>query len=116
MQHDPYHYVGFSLPAARTEQAATADEMEWMLVRTVIDYFGDFQGSIPCERVQNIIKRDYPDLYNVVVMKRHGKRWHRFIDAHPEYFHLFGVYRDGQPETCWRLRLTHSTDWERADQ
>lgn len=113
------HTLGYSdsEPSDRdTEERDAA--LEAQLVQCIIDYFGDCQGSLPSERVQNVIKKDYADLYEQVVVARYRKKWHKFLQHCSDTFHLFT--RPAQPapnqDYCWRIRLVNNNDWEEADQ
>jgi len=92
--------------------------LERQLVRRIVEYFGDCKGSLPSERVQNVIKKDYADLYEAVVVNRFRKKWHKFLQHCSHTFHLFT--RPAQPapnqDYCWRIRLVGNSDWEEADQ
>jgi hypothetical protein len=87
------------------------------LVQCIVKYFDGYGGSLPSERVQNIIKKDYAELYDAVVVGRFKKKWHKFVQHFPDTFHLFS--RPARPgpeeEHSWRIRLTWSEDWEETD-
>jgi hypothetical protein len=87
------------------------------LVQCIIKYFDGYRGSLPSERVQNIIKKDYAELYDAVVVGRFKKKWHKFVQHFPDTFHLFTRPARPAPEQefSWRIRLTWSEDWEEAD-
>lgn len=92
--------------------------LEAQLIQCIVDYFGDCKGSLPSERVQNVIKKDYAELYEAVVVARFRKKWHKFLQHCADTFHLFT--RPAQPapnqDYCWRIRLVNNPDWEEADQ
>eukprot|EP01012_Entosiphon_sulcatum_P008049 TRINITY_DN14240_c0_g1_i1.p1 TRINITY_DN14240_c0_g1~~TRINITY_DN14240_c0_g1_i1.p1 ORF type:complete len:607 (-),score=38.66 TRINITY_DN14240_c0_g1_i1:192-2012(-) len=67
------------------------------------------QGSVPAESIHNNIKSGYPDLYQNVVGTRHNS-WRRFIERHPEVFHMFQ-----QEAGKWRIRLLSHQHWAEAD-
>lgn len=113
------HTVGYS-DSERSEKDYEEKDalLEAQLVQCIVDYFGDCKGSLPSERVQNVIKKDYADLYEQVVVARFRKKWHKFLQHCSDTFQLFT--RPAQPapnqDYCWRIRLVNNTDWEDADQ
>jgi hypothetical protein len=68
-----------------------------------------FRGSVPIERLQNVLRTYYPDLYNTVVGTKHNS-WRRFVERHNNVFHVFCI--DGGK---WRMRLLIHTDWQIGD-
>jgi len=68
-----------------------------------------YRGSVPVERIQNVVRSKHTDLYNIVVGSRHNS-WRRYVERHPDVFHLFAV-EDGK----WRMRLIQHADWEEGD-
>lgn len=109
--------IGHSDSEGDPDGASTAD-MDGQLIQCILDYFGDCKGSLPSERVQNIIKKEHRALYDAVfVSARFGKKWHKFLNHYPETFRLFTV--PSQPlsdqDYCWRIRLANNPDWEAAD-
>jgi len=100
------------------EQGMLAIEKVAELERAVVEFFGEHRGSIPSERVQNIIKATRPELYEAVVTRQFKKKWNRFLEHLPQTFILFT-----KPNTpardedfCWRIRLTKGpAGWEEVD-
>eukprot|EP00667_Euglena_gracilis_P002686 EG_transcript_2691 len=89
-------------------------EFEAQLTETTILYLQDetinpFRGSVPVERIQNVVRSKHADLYNTVVGTRHNS-WRRYVERHPDVFHLFSV-EDGK----WRMRLVQHENWEEGD-
>eukprot|EP00668_Euglena_longa_P006864 GGOE01008201.1.p1 GENE.GGOE01008201.1~~GGOE01008201.1.p1 ORF type:complete len:897 (-),score=110.54 GGOE01008201.1:631-3066(-) len=90
------------------------NEFEMQLTETTIIYLEDetinpFRGSVPVERIQNVVRSKHADLYNTVVGTRHNS-WRRYVERHPDVFHLFSV-EDGK----WRMRLVQHENWEEGD-
>jgi hypothetical protein len=113
------HTVGYSDSERSDGEMSRRDlYLERQLVQKIVEYFGDCKGSLPSERVQNVIKKDYADLYEAVVVARFRKKWHKFLQHCSHTFHLFT--RPAQPapnqDYCWRIRLANNPDWEEADQ
>jgi len=89
-------------------------EYEIELTDTTVLYLKDesinpYRGSVPVERIQNVVRSKHADLYNTVVGTRHNS-WRRYVERHPDVFHLFSV-EDGK----WRMRLVQHEDWEEGD-
>eukprot|EP00668_Euglena_longa_P007993 GGOE01009616.1.p2 GENE.GGOE01009616.1~~GGOE01009616.1.p2 ORF type:complete len:317 (-),score=42.28 GGOE01009616.1:675-1595(-) len=107
--------VGYS--DSGSDKGSEERQLEAQLVQCIIEYFGDCKGSLPSERVQNVIKKDFAELYEQVVVARFRKKWHKFLQHCSDTFHLFT--RPAQPEPnqdyCWRIRLVNNSDWEEAD-
>jgi hypothetical protein len=113
------HTLGYSDSDMSDRESEERDaSLEAQLIQCILDYFGDCKGSLPSERVQNVIKKDYADLYEQVVVARFRKKWHKFLQHCSETFLLFT--RPAQPapnqDYCWRIRLATNSDWEEADQ
>eukprot|EP00667_Euglena_gracilis_P009498 EG_transcript_9655 len=109
--------VGYSDSGSDKGTEERDAQLETQLVQCIIDYFGDCKGSLPSERVQNVIKKDYAELYEQVVVARFRKKWHKFLQHCSDTFHLFT--RPAQPlpnqDYCWRIRLVNNPNWEEAD-
>lgn len=71
--------VGYSDSGSDKGTEERDAQLETQLVQCIIDYFGDCKGSLPSERVQNVIKKDYAELYEQVVVARFRKKWHKFL-------------------------------------
>jgi hypothetical protein len=87
---------------------------ELKLIEIVVGLLEDqtmnpYKGSVPVERIQNVVRSQYNHLYNLIVGSRHNS-WKRFLEYHPKVFHLFCV-DDGK----WRMRLVRHCDWREAD-
>lgn len=102
-----------------TEQhdAQICEALRRELLQHVVACFGVFHGSIPSEALQNVIKRDQPLLYDLVVVRLYRRRWHSFVLACGEALCLFSVPSNRKPdrEKTWRVRLTLYSNWEDAD-
>lgn len=112
------HTLGYSdSERSDRDQDEKEAQLEARLIQCIIEYFGDCKGSLPSERVQNVIKKDYPELYEQVVVARFRKKWHKFLQHCSDTFQLFT--RPAQPapnqDYCWRIRLVNNADWEEAD-
>eukprot|EP00669_Euglena_mutabilis_P009068 TRINITY_DN401_c0_g3_i1.p1 TRINITY_DN401_c0_g3~~TRINITY_DN401_c0_g3_i1.p1 ORF type:complete len:430 (+),score=72.12 TRINITY_DN401_c0_g3_i1:117-1292(+) len=100
------------------DAAAQAADLDAQLVARILEYFGQTSGSLPSERVQNVIKKEHRELYDAVfVSARFGKKWHRFLAHHADTFQLFTIPSNptADQDYCWRIRLTGNEDWEAAD-
>ena len=87
---------------------------EAILLQLIVDYFQGYGGSIPSERIQNILKRDHGYLYHSVVVTYYRRRWHRFIEYNSKSLMLFWR-TSAHDSVCWRIRLASSKDWEEVD-
>uniref|UniRef100_A0A7S1I7H0 Uncharacterized protein n=1 Tax=Eutreptiella gymnastica TaxID=73025 RepID=A0A7S1I7H0_9EUGL len=88
------------------------------LEQAIVDFCAAHPGSVPSERVQNIIKKEQPELYEAVVTRQFKKKWHKFLEQFPNKFILFTKPAQPAPEEdfCWRIRLTDGpAGWEAAD-
>jgi len=115
---DHHSSIGYSDSDRSDREVEENDKrLEAKLIQCILDYFGDCQGSLPSERVQNVIKKDFADLYEAVVVNRYRKKWHKFLQHCSSIFQLFT--RPAQPapdqDYCWRIRLADNTTWEEAD-
>ena len=104
--HNPYWYDG-------CEQPVDVTACEKQLLFVIISFFDFYKGSIPSERIQNTLKRDYATLYERVVIKRHHRRWHRFLLSHRDVLVLFTLSCNGN--MTWRIRLNIEGNWEEVD-
>jgi hypothetical protein len=68
-----------------------------------------YRSSVPVERIQNIARAEFADLYAMVVGTRHNS-WRNFIQKHNDVFELFTI-EDGK----WKMRLKSHTDWREGD-
>eukprot|EP00667_Euglena_gracilis_P002328 EG_transcript_2328 len=87
---------------------------ETRLIEIVVGLLEDnamnpYKGSVPVERIQNVVRSQHNQLYNLIVGSRHNS-WKRFLEFHPKVFHLFCV-DDGK----WRMRLVKHGAWKEAD-
>ena len=87
------------------------------LAELTLAIFEGQKGSLPSERVQNVIKRDHEELYAAVVGAQFKKKWNHFIQHRPDLFQLFSrrVRNGDKEELAWRIRLTSATNWEEVD-
>ena len=108
--HTPYWYQGFYMPLP----VLGLEIQEAILLQLILDYFQGYGGSIPSERIQNILKRDHGDLYHSVVVTWYRRRWHRFMEYNSKSFILFWR-TSAHDSVCWRIRLASSKDWEETD-
>ena len=108
--HTPYWYKGFYMPLP----VLGLEIQEAILLQLIVDYFQGYGGSIPSERIQNILKRDHGDLYHSVVVTYYRRRWHRFIEYNSKSLMLFWR-TSAHDSVCWRIRLASSKDWEEVD-
>ena len=67
-------------------------------------------GSVPVEKIQNILRCQHRALYDQVVGSRH-RSWNKFVEKHTERFDLFSI-EDGK----WRMRLVTHTDYKLGDE
>ena len=99
------------------EETRKEDQLKAELVQCILNYFGGYNGSLPSERVQNIMKNDHAELYDAVVVRQFKKKWHKFLQHCSGTFVLFSRPAACAPEECsWRIRLRSSADWEEADE
>eukprot|EP00667_Euglena_gracilis_P011264 EG_transcript_11497 len=119
VSHDPYSPEGqmrwgrLELTQERTQ--TFMDEFEQDLKDITIAYLLDrdinrYQGSVPVEKIQNILRCQHRDLYDKVVGSKH-RSWNKFVEKHQDAFELFSI-EDGK----WRMRLTSQTDYKQGDQ
>ena len=84
----------------------------------MVDAFGDHHGSMPSERIQNRVHQNHASLYNAVVGRLYGRRWHRFVEegcAHVATL-VPTVRSAGNGETIWRIHLNRDRHrWEDVD-
>jgi hypothetical protein len=87
------------------------------LLRHVVLVFGGYGGSLPSEMVQNLVMRQQPILYEMVVGRLFHRRWHAFILQYTDTLTLVSMKSVGSnPEWCWRLCQTkHRHHWEMVD-
>jgi len=69
-----------------------------------------YKGSVPVERIQNVVRTKCPDLYSKVVGRSHGS-WKKYVEKHDEVFQLFSV-----EEGKWRMRLVKHTEYKIGDE
>lgn len=116
VSHDPYTMHGqinWGITEARPQ--TFMDEFEDDLKSITIGYLMDpeinrYKGSVPVEKIQNILRCQHRDLYDKVVGSKH-RSWNKFVEKHQETFELFSI-EDGK----WRMRLTSHTDYKLGDQ
>jgi len=115
VSHDPYTVEGrmnWSLVESRTQ--TFMDEYETQLKDITVGYLMDkeinrFHGSVPVEKIQNILRCQHRDLYDKVVGSKH-RSWNKFVEKHQDTFELFSI-EDGK----WRMRLTSHTNFRLGD-
>ena len=112
--HQPYDSTLLRRPAPGGHGARRPAGPSWTdrrgteadLVRIVVDQFRGYAGSLPSERLQNVVKATYPTLYAAVVDARYRRRWNAFLQAHPTAFTLAQVPAAADPaQPAWRLYL-----------
>eukprot|EP00668_Euglena_longa_P036697 GGOE01047179.1.p1 GENE.GGOE01047179.1~~GGOE01047179.1.p1 ORF type:complete len:194 (-),score=53.28 GGOE01047179.1:151-732(-) len=91
---------------AESEEALTALTIQFLEDAAINPY----KGSVPVERIQNVVRTKCPDLYSKVVGCSHGS-WKKYVEKHDEVFHLFSV-----EEGKWRMRLVKHTDYKIGDE
>jgi len=97
-----------SLPPGHTP------EREAQATQIIVDYLTDpctnpYQGSVPVERIQNIFRGRYGELYDTVVGNKHSA-WKRYIERNAGVFTYFPI-----EEGKWRMRLLSHHEWEKGD-
>jgi hypothetical protein len=103
-----------SLARRLADERKYKTQNEMRLIGLVVGLLEDanmnpYKGSVPVERIQNVIRAQHGPLYTLIVGSRHNS-WKRFLEFHPRTFHLFCV-DDGK----WRMRLVRHCDWREAD-
>ena len=67
-------------------------------------------GSIPSERLQNILRHSHPHIYHCAVDPHIRRSWVRFLERYQYLFVLFET-----DSGCWRVRWVGHHNWEEAD-
>lgn len=84
-------------------------QKEEELTRVVIgymeeDYINPLRGSVPLERIQNIIHSFYLELYDIVIKNKYKGKWRDYIKAHQDVFHLFCIYQNNNKKLRMRKK------------
>ena len=129
--HDPYNTTGQMVFVVPNNRQMAIERARWEfrdpkvrvfmadyeddLTESTIHFLEDstinpYCGSVPVERIQNVVRTKVPDLYSKVVGTRHGS-WKKYVEKHEEVFQLFSV-----EEGKWRMRLLKHTDYKIGDE
>ena len=87
------------------------------LTKIIVEYMKDkhinpFEGSVPVERIQNIVRSLHPETYNIVVQQKYHGKWRHYVEANANVFVLLQDINDKQKI---RIRLHSNDNWETGD-
>eukprot|EP00667_Euglena_gracilis_P021126 EG_transcript_23051 len=111
-------------PAMTPERSEASEEArhpsEDQIVDAIVSILNDpkhnaYQASVPIERVQNVCRSRFPQLYEEVVGMKHNS-WRHFLERHPDKFAVFSI-DDGKLRMRWLQHVNWQIgdDLERAD-